>query len=354
MTSSPTLGRYEVEKELGRGAMGVVWLARDPALGRDVAIKYLRPDLVLKPEEHQLLMKRMRQEAQALARISHVGIVGLYDVGESDDLGTYLVFEHAEGPTLEEAVRRGRLTSEGMARLAREMGDALDSAHSHGILHRDIKPGNVILTESGSRIADFGVARLPDSTLTRAGARVGTPAYSAPEAIRDGLHSAASDQFSMAACLYEGLSGRRAYPGDEAVEVAKLIEKESPSPIASALGLSPRVDEVLLKGMARTPEARFSSCRELGLALSAALLGVRELQPTLPDEQTLLRHDKESRSQKLGYAVLFTLIGATVGTGLVRLAVGRESKQSAKTAAQELAAPALRPGFLSPLPSRRK
>lgn len=354
MTSSPTLGRYEIARELGRGAMGVVWLAQDPALGRDVAIKYLRPDLVLKPEEHQLLMKRMRQEAQALARISHAGIVGLYDVGESDELGTYLVFEHAEGPTLEEAVRRGRLTSEGMARLAREMGDALDAAHSHGILHRDIKPGNVILTESGSRIADFGVARLPDSTLTRAGARVGTPAYSAPESILEGVHSPASDQFSMAACLYEGLSGRRAYPGNEAVEVAKRIEQEPPAPIASALGLNPRVDEVLLRGMARAPSSRYSSCKELGLALSAALLGVRELQATLPDEQTLLRHESQSRSRSLGYAVLFTLIGATVGTGLVRMAVGRPDKDAAIPTAQELASPALRPGYLSPLPPRRK
>lgn len=335
--------------------MGVVLKARDPVLGRDVAIKFLRPDLVLQPKEHRLLMRRMRQEAQALARITHPGIVSLFDIGETEKEGTYLVFEHAEGPTLEEAVRRGRLTKEGIARLGREMGEALDAAHNQSIVHRDIKPGNLILTESGSRIADFGVARLPDSTLTRAGARVGTPAYSAPESIREGVHSSASDQFSMAACLYEGLSGRRAYPGEEAIEVARKIEKESPLPIASALGLSPRVDDVLLKGMASTPQGRYSSCRELGAALSEALLGVREMLPTLPDGQMLLRHDKRERSRAIGFAVLWLLLGATLGTALVRFLIPHTAAPADREKIQDVPhAPALRPAYLSPLPASKR
>src|SRR5690606_5241614 len=163
-------------------------------------------------------------------------------------------------------------------------------------------------------IRDFHVTGVQTCALpiSRAGARVGTPAYSAPETVRDAEHSAKSDQFSMAACLYEGLSGKRAFPGAEAVKVATAIEKNTPLPVATALGLPTRVDEVLLRGMAKKPEDRFESCKELGLALSEALLGVRELLPTLPDEQVLIRYDTELRSRKIGTAVLWLLIGATL------------------------------------------
>jgi serine/threonine protein kinase len=345
-----TIGRYEVLEELGRGSMGVVLLAHDPVLGRRVAVKHLRPDLRLEPEERDLLMKRMRQEARALASVSHSGIVALHDIGEDETRGIFLVFEHAKGPTLSAVLQRGRLTKEGTARLAREMGEALDAAHACGIVHRDVKPGNVILTEDGSRIADFGVARLPDSTLTRAGARVGTPAYSSPESVLEGEHSAKSDQFSMAACLYEGLSGRRAYPGEDAVKVAKAIDKEPPLPIAQGLGLSPRVDEVIFKAMARDPERRYSSCREFGVSLSEALLGVREAQPTLPDTQTLHRLETQDKKRALGFAVLWLLLGATVAMSLVQL---RRAEEEPTTAVKAISRPLPRPAFLSPSPEKK-
>lgn len=349
---SPTfIGRYEVIEELGRGAMGVVLLARDPVLERQVAIKFLRPDLQLEANEKELLMRRMKQEAQAIARVRHKGIVALHDIGDDPKLATYLVFERVEGPTLEAALERGRLTKEGAARLAREMGEALEAAHAQNVLHRDIKPANVILTEEGAKIADFGVARLPNSTLTRAGARVGTPAYSAPEAIRKGEHEKASDQFSMAACLYEAISGRRAFPGSDAVEVARQVENEQPLPLAPGLGLSPRVDSALLRGMARASADRFSSCRELGVALSEALVGVREMTPTLPDAQTLVRHDRRERSRQVGYAVLFALLGATVALSVVRFlgfGAGAAAGEEAPPLVQE--GPPLRPAVLTVSP----
>lgn len=336
-------------EELGRGAMGVVLLAQDPILGRRVALKYLRPDLKLDPDEKELLIRRMNQEARAIARIVHPGIVALHDMGTDEKLGVYLVFEHAKGRTLQSVLERGRLTREGSARLARELGEALDAAHAHSVVHRDIKPGNIILTEDGSKIADFGVAHLPDSTLTKAGARVGTPAYSAPESIRDGEHSAQSDQFSMAACLYEGISGRRAFPGDDAVKVARSIEKEPPLPIADALGLSPRVDATLLKAMSLDPRRRYSSCREFGLALSEALLGLREGQPTLPESNAAFRVEPIDKRRTVGSAVLWLLVGATVATVLFKVALPTVRGQKAPAAKE----PTVRPAYISPVPKKK-
>ncbi len=348
---SPKIGRYEVVSELGRGAMGVVLLAHDPVLDRKVAIKFLRPDLKLADEERLSLMQRMRQEARAIARVAHPGIVSLHDLGESEAEGVYLVFERAEGPTLEAALRRGRLTRDGAARLSRELGDGLAAAHLRGVVHRDVKPGNIILTEEGAKVADFGVARLPDSTLTKAGVRVGTPAYAAPEAILYGEHSPRSDQFSLAASLYEAISGRRAFPGDDAVTVARSIENNEPVPVAKALGYSPRVDEVLLRGMKKNSEDRFPTCAALGIALHEALTGNREIQPTLPDQRTLIQHDKSRRSRALGMAALWLLVGASVGVGATKLIGTTEEKPPARAPPDATPhPPPARPAYITPSP----
>jgi serine/threonine-protein kinase len=288
-----SIGRYEVVRLLGRGAMGRVLLARDPVLNRHVAVKLLRDDLRLPREQLDGLVDRMRQEARASARIVHPNIVALFDMGEEPELGLYLVFEYADGPTLKERLKRSPIGPQGAAKLAREIGDALSTAHAAGVLHRDIKPDNVILTATGSKIADFGIARVPDSTLTRDGGLLGTPAYSAPEAILHGTFSPASDQFSMAATMYEALSQTRAFPGADAVAVANRITTEDASPIAAACGLSPHVDEVLLRGLAKNPADRYESAREFGYALAEGLeVAPRTAMATLPDA----RHDELERS----------------------------------------------------------
>src|SRR5262245_58902835 len=163
-----SVGRYEVVRLLGEGAMGRVLLAHDPVLDRDVAVKHLRGDLKIPREVRQGLVKRMRHEARAAARVAHPNLVVLHDMGEDPTLGLYLVFEYVEGPTLKQrladadASPRGRLAPEEAARLARQVGAALTLAHDAGILHRDVKPENVILSKSGGKIADFGIARIPD------------------------------------------------------------------------------------------------------------------------------------------------------------------------------------------------
>ena len=271
------IGRYEVLGLLGQGGMGRVFLARDSVLGREVAIKVLRDDLGLPPEVKKTLFERMEHEARAAAALSHPNMVTLHDMGEHPELGLFLVFERVHGPTLRDRLDAGPLPAREVATLARELGDALTQAHSSGVIHRDVKPENVLLSPRGAKLTDFGIARLPDSTLTSAstGAVLGTPAYSAPEALALGEFGAASDQFSLAATLYEALTGRRAFPGDDALTVAGRVALEAPA----ALGLdemreSPwlvRAQPVWTRGMAKSREERYSSAAALGLALAAAL-----------------------------------------------------------------------------------
>jgi serine/threonine-protein kinase len=327
------IGRYEPVRLLGRGAMGRVLLGHDPVVDRRVAIKLLRDDLVIPPEQRDALIDRMRQEARASARVSHPNIVALYDMGEDAELGLYLVFEYAEGMTLEQRIQRGPLGPEAGAKLARELGDALTTAHAVGVLHRDIKPQNIILTPTGAKIADFGIARVPDSTLTRDGGLLGTPAYSAPECITKGTFSPFSDQFSLAATLYEALSQKRAFPGEDAVSVATRITTDVPPGIAELCGLDAHVDAILMRGLAKLPGDRFPSARELGEALAEALgIPTRKMQPTLPDQHH--RHapwQPPPERHALRTFVGGATVGALVGVAALQLSTLLREPETAAT-----------------------
>jgi serine/threonine protein kinase len=326
----PRIGRYRIERLLGRGAMGRVLLARDAVLDRDVAVKLLRDDLAIQPEQKSALLERMRQEAKACARVSHPNIVGLFDMGEDPELGLYLVFEYAEGTTLKDRVARGPLPVALAASVAREVGDALTTAHANGVLHRDIKPENIILTDHGSKVADFGIARVPDSTLTRDGGLLGTPAYSAPECIANGEFSAQSDQFSLAATLYEALSQRRAFPGEDAVAVARRITTDEPPRIAEACGLDPHVDGVLERALSKNPDRRFPSAREFGDALAEALgHRTRSALPTIPDTQhrNVERVEQQASGRRFAGGVA---LGALLGIAALQITMSlRDREQEA-------------------------
>jgi eukaryotic-like serine/threonine-protein kinase len=349
------IGRYQPVRLLGRGAMGRVLLGHDPVVDRRVAIKLLRDDLVIPPEQKDALIDRMRQEARASARVSHPNIVALYDMGEDPELGLYLVFEYAEGPTLEQRVARGPLGPEAGAKLSRELGDALTTAHSAGVLHRDIKPQNIILTATGAKIADFGIARVPDSTLTRDGGLLGTPAYSSPESITKGIFSPLSDQFSLATTLYEALSQTRAFPGEDAVSVATRITTDTPPGIASLVGLDRHVDAILARGMAKNASERFSSARELGEALAEALVvRARTMQKTLPDEHHR-RAPWQARPENhaLRTAMGGVAVGALLGVGALQLSnLLREPDPATLRARAE--APHVAVAYLAEQPSAKR
>ena len=363
MSSAPVpmpskIGRYEVERPLGHGAMGQVVLAHDPVLDRTVAIKLLRGDLKIPPEQKASLVKRMRQEARASARVSHPHIVALHDMGDDAELGLYLVFEYAEGTTLKERLESGALASPAVARLAREVGDALTTAHHAGVLHRDIKPENIILSRTGAKLADFGIARVPNSTLTRDGGLLGTPAYSSPESIDSGGFSPLSDQFSMAATLYEAIAGVRAFPGEDAVAVATRISTESPRPIARRSGFDAQVDTALLRAMSKNPHDRFGSCAEFGEALAAALgANQRPQMPTMPDRKHLRtlgggQQDARVRHAALGGAAVGALVAIFVFqmTNSLR---ARSADESTREGVDALALPAPAVGWLATSPPPR-
>jgi len=345
------VGRYHVVRLLGHGAMGRVFLARDGVLDRDVAIKVLRQDLGLGPGQHETLLDRMRQEARASARLLHPNIVALFDMGEDPELGLYLVFEYVEGPTLRDAIDKGPLGPSRTAKISRELGHALATAHSAGILHRDIKPENVILAKQGAKIADFGIARIPGSTLTRDGGVLGTPAYSAPEAIESGSFSQASDQFSLAATLYEALSATRAFPGDDAVSVSNRIMESEPEPIAEKGGLDPHVDRVLARGLDKTPSRRFPSAEDFGQALAEALglSAARAALPTIPDAEHVRATEEEAERRQLVAAGIGAVVGALVVAALFLLWPSKPAEPTAtplaatSTSARTTAAPAAEP-----------
>jgi serine/threonine protein kinase len=356
-----TIGRYEVRRLVGEGSMGRVLLAHDPVLERDVAIKHLRSDLRIPRDVREGLVTRMQHEARAAARVAHPNLVVLHDMGEDADIGLYLVFEYVEGPTLKQRIAEGRLPPAEVAKLGRGLGEALTVAHEAGILHRDVKPENVILAKTGGKIADFGIARIPDSTLTHQGGLMGTPAYSAPETFKAGKFSPESDQFSLAATLYEALSGQRAFPGDDAVAVAAKISHEAPDRFAVSIGLSAAVDDALARALARASEDRFPSAAAFGAAFAAAIeADLRPAQGALAsrdpsaDPDLVLpsmgapaaakprpRASEPPQERKLGQVLLGAAVVVVTATLLVRTAL--RSTEDGPTPADDPPAPSAAP-----------
>jgi serine/threonine-protein kinase len=275
MTERRTIGRYDLDRILGKGGMGVVWLARDPSLARPVALKHLREDLMLTPDQREDLFARMRVEARAAANLTHPNVVTLHDFGEDAELGPWLVFEFVEGPSLRDELKRGPLPRARLVQVARDLVEALAYAHERSVLHRDVKPENVLVSRTGMKLADFGVARLPDVQMTATGVLIGTPAYGAPESLRRAEFTPASDQFSLAVTLWELLKGSRPETVDESA-VPTVVSAKSEPPSSLELATLPTVgadaaERVLLRAMSPRPENRYASVREFGDALVRAL-----------------------------------------------------------------------------------
>jgi len=292
MTTPQVLGeRYEIGGVLGRGGMAEVHRGRDLRLGREVAVKVLRQDLARDPS----FQVRFRREAQAAASLNHPAIVAVYDTGE-DRTGTgatpYIVMEYVEGETLRDVLRReGHLDPERAMSLAADICGALDFSHRNGIVHRDVKPGNVMITPQGSvKVMDFGIARaVSDSaaTMTSTAAVIGTAQYLSPEQARGEGVDARSDVYSLGCLLYELVTGAPPFTGDSPVAVAYQHVREDPRlPSSINRAVPPELDAILLKAMSKNPANRYQSAAEMRNDLLRALAGQRvEATPVMNDAE---------------------------------------------------------------------
>jgi len=266
-----TLSHYRILEKLGAGGMGEVYRAHDEKLGRDVAVKVLPPGLL----SHEEARARFRKEALALSRLSHPHIATLLDFDTADGIDL-LVMELVEGRTLREAVREGPLAEKDVVRLGSQLARGLAVAHEHGVIHRDLKPGNLALTPDGLlKILDFGLARLERLTLpvegektastdTAVGHVVGTPAYMAPEQLRGRGVDGRTDISGAGACLYELATGRRPFGSKSGVELTDAVLHEAPASPRSVSGtVLPGLESVILKCLDKDPELRYQTAKEL-------------------------------------------------------------------------------------------
>jgi len=267
-----TIGRYQIVKLIGRGGMGEVWLGFDPKLKRKVAIKTLRLD-GHHPAARAQLEARLEREAQAAARLSHLGIVGIYDIVEENS-SVSIVMQFIEGQTLDEVFPPGQPVPPGMAvRILKECAAALDYAHACNIVHRDIKPSNIMLEGTGTvRIADFGIARIVGAdTFTASGVVMGTFEYMSPEQLRADAVDGRTDQFSLAMVGFHMLTGSRLYSAETMRSLAMQIAT-LPPPAVRLLNpsLPAAVDDVFAKALHKDRAGRYPTCSDFTSALEAA------------------------------------------------------------------------------------
>src|SRR6516162_2601209 len=249
------LGPYEVVSPLGAGGMGEVYRARDTRLDRIVALKILPKEFSCDPVRKQ----RFEQEAKTISSLNHPHICVLYDIGHQDGID-FLVMECVEGETLAKRLEKGPLPMEQVLKFGAQIADALDKAHRSGVVHRDLKPGNIMLTASGAKLLDFGLAKpaaaasLATLTLTKAeppvthqGTIVGTFQYMSPEQVEGKELDGRSDIFSLGAVLYEAVTGRKAFQGKSQLSVASAILEKEPAPISVTKPLTPPAFEHAVK-----------------------------------------------------------------------------------------------------------
>ncbi len=277
--------RYEIHRRLARGGMAQVYLARDRSLDRPVAVKELVPEFAADPS----FVERFRREAQAAANLSHPNIVGVYDWGAQD--GTYfIVMEYIDGPSLSRVLRAdGPLHPRRAAEIASEVAAGLGFAHSRGVVHRDVKPGNVLLTRTGqAKVTDFGIARAlssPDEDLTQAGSVMGTATYFSPEQAQGLPVDPRSDLYSLGVVLYELVTGRPPFAGETPLAIAyKHVQDDPPPPSTIISDLPEGLEAIIMKLLSKRADDRYASAEELRADLRRFLEG----SPTLAERELVV------------------------------------------------------------------
>src|SRR5919109_5522880 len=326
MTAEGTVlgGRYELERMIGRGGMAEVYLGTDRVLRRPIAVKVLGGWL----GADERFVERFRREALVAASLSDPGLVAVYDTG-SDDGFHYLVMEYVAGETLADVVQReGRLPAARATAIARSVARALAVAHAAGIVHRDVKPANVMLASDGrTRVMDLGIARsLEGADLTRTASILGSPNYVSPEQARGERVDARSDLYSLGCVLYEMLAGRPPFDAESPVAVAYKHVHEEPSPPSAEAPVPAWLDAVTLRAMAKDPAARFQTADELRAALEDATAPVvsvpaipvpaggttTPIPPVTPTQAFPRRHDRRRRSRSV-----FPLVAAAIALAMI-------------------------------------
>src|SRR5690349_10622897 len=254
-------GRYRLDERIAGGGMGDVWRGTDEVLGRTVAIKILLPSLLQEPG----FAERFRGEARTMATINHPGVVDVYDYGSDPAAGAYLVMEYVEGDALSRTLSKvGRLTPARTMNLMAQAADALQAAHDKGIVHRDVKPGNLLVRPNGTLVlTDFGIARSAIvGQLTAAGSVLGTASYISPEQASGAVATPLSDVYALGVVAYQCLSGRRPFEGDNPLDIAMQHVRSQPAPLPD--DIPPAVRQVVARALATDPAVRNPSAAAMG------------------------------------------------------------------------------------------
>ena len=271
------ISRYEIEKEIGRGAMGVVYLAHDPVINRNIALKTIDIANSLDAAKREELTRRMLTEVRSAGRLNHQNIVTIYDYGE--DILPFVVMEYVEGESLESLrKKKGKLSMDELYPVVQGVASGIDYAHSMGIVHRDIKPDNILITkEFIPKIADFGIARILDTSSTQDSGIIGSPSFMSPEQILGGSINSATDIFSLGVMIYYLIAGEKPFYGATPHAVTYRILNEEPKPPSFYNpSLTLHVDGVLLKTLSKKPEERYKKAGDVVESLIRAHTKSRE------------------------------------------------------------------------------
>jgi serine/threonine-protein kinase len=277
-------GRHEVQREIGEGAMGRVYRCLDPMMKRVVAVKTVKKEFLTRETRDEYL-RRFRREAQAAGRLSHPSIVSVFDVGED-----YFVMEYLEGSTLQVILReRGQLAADEAIRILEPLAEALDYAHRSGVIHRDIKPGNVfVMVDGRPKLMDFGVAHLESSAMTAQGHFFGSPSYMAPEQVSGGEVAAAADLFSLAVVAYEMITGHRPFEGASITAIMyRVVNEDAPPPRQWDFELPAVYDDIFRRALAKNPAERFLDASSFVRALERREFVASTMDPVAELEETL-------------------------------------------------------------------
>lgn len=293
MTTSPeNIGKYEIRGVIGQGGMGTVYKAYDPAIGRFVAVKTITKS-ALDPSELQYALTRFRHEAKAVGRLTHPRIAAIYDYGEDVNIA-WIVMELVNGKSLFEHIRdKAQFDLKEIGEIIRQLLDGLGYAHTQGVVHRDVKPSNILINDDGRiKISDFGIARIESSTLTQVGDVMGSPGYMSPEQFMGMDIDERSDLYSVGAIAYELLTGRKPFTGSNAEVMRQVLNEHPVNPSQFNPNLSAQLDWVIRKAMAKGREDRFQNARELSDAFvkgveASIRLSSRERAPTMADAPTM-------------------------------------------------------------------